>query len=336
VTPDQRATIVITTKNSPNRLKRVLNYHITKRTKSRIIIADYSIGRGIKATSDLVHIATKRGLDIRVEHFSRVNHDGEVLREIGDLITTPYAIYCRDSDIAVRQGIIEGVRFLDVNSSYIAAGGTRGTLIQCGDYMGTFYTECLEVESNYITERLATYLRTRIGTTNYLHRTDVWKKMFAYAKSTPNKWIGCEVLPSCISVMNGKIKNALIQIPQHGICRLESLNNNMDFFGSLTNRNYIKSLEVLKGVIKDHLIEGGLNREAAEEFCTREVWLSVLMSHLNDFTERYPNLKSTLDGYSKDLEQYPFKWKYPLLSHTIIGDPTIHRLRRVQFYSPFS
>lgn len=326
---DKKATIVIPTKNRPSRLKTSLQYYINKRFLGTILIADSSTGRSIKATASVVEKAKEEGLDIILQRCEKQKHDGDAIKAVNELIETPYAMYCGDDDIAVRQGVIECVDFLEKNHDYMAASGTKGTRIQCGTYVGMHYTGCLELETKYVTERLSAYMRTRICTTYYLHRTEVWKRMFEYADIMPNRWLGGEVLPCCISVMSGKIKNALAETSYHAIHRLNSEDSwiqNLSFIDMLTSEDYVKSAKVMRRVIIRYLVEGGVEQKVAEKIYTKEIWLSTLILLLNKFVERYPHLKYMIDEYSDSLNEYPYEWRRPGLSTTIVADPVLAKL----------
>lgn len=334
-TKEQKLSIIIPTKNRPSRLKQSLQYYIKKRFKGTLLIVDASTGRNIKVVDDLIIQAREAGLNIQIGHYGRHKHYGEAIKLAAAYVETPYVMYCRDDDTAIPRALIKCIEFLDMNPNYIAASGPRGTWVRKGNYNLVQYTRCLEVETDYITDRLSLYLRTRLCTTHYVHRIEVWREMFKYATLMPNKWLGGEVLPCCISVMSGRIKDVLTNSSYHAMIRShgpDSHVQNLNFLNVLHSEDYIKSARVLRRVVLKYLVDGGLDSETAGGFYDREMWLSTLILLMNKFVERYPNLKPLIDEYSQRLDNYPFEWKFDSYPSSCVTDPSINTLLKGELY----
>lgn len=322
---DKKVTIIIPTKNRSARLKIALQYYISKKFLGKIIVADYSTGRSINAVDAIVNMAKRKGLNLTLHKCSK-KHDGDAIKSANELIDTPYVMSCGDDCIAIRKSIIKCVEFLDWNHDYTAASGIRGTKLECGEYTGMHYTACLEVESKYILERLISYLRTRINTLNYVHRTEVWQDLFQYADMMPNEWLGAEVLPCCLSVMSGKIKDALTNKGYHAIHQLYNDKQNINFMEIVSSSDYAKSAKIMRKVIIRSLIEGGIDPNKAEKIYSKEIWLSTLFVMMNKFVEQHPQLKPIIDEYNSSLDNYPFEWRLLDLPTTLVSDPMLQKL----------
>jgi len=318
LTPDRKVTIIIPTKNHPSKLKRPLQYYISKRFQGQILIADQSSGRSAKATQSIVSNAKTQGLNIKIVNCLNQKHFGSAIRITNEYVKTPYVLATNDYDIAIYSGLTKCVEFLDLNSKYVAAGGIKGVQVQCGSSFGMHYTQCLEIETDYIAERLALYLRTRLHTINYLHRIEIWKEMFRYAHLMPNQLLAYEVLPSCISVMSGKIKDALKGSKYHAVFGGDDRNIvPSDLFDCISSVDYAISAKVMKSVVIQYLMKGGISQEQATVFYNRELWLSTLFVLSNKFVETFPETKPALDSYHKLLDVYPFYWRRHNLTYTL-------------------
>jgi len=326
---DKKITLIITTKNGSPKLRTALQYYNQKRFAGLIIIADLSTGRSIRATRNVVEDFQHSNLNLKLECCPTAAHEGEAIKNVNKSIRTPYVMYCCDGDRAIKGGIIECVNVLDKNPSYVAAGGTRGTRLQCGDNVGIFSTRCLEVESHYVTERLLSYLRSRVCTIHYVHRVGTWRQMFKYANMIPNRWLATEVLPSCISVSSGRIRDALKQTKYSTLVRLHGQDSFLHPVTSLSdfcNDEYIQSEKIVKRIVLRYLIRGGLDPYTAEQFYNREAWLNALFVLLNRFVASHPDMKEHLDAYVSTLNEYPFEWKLDNLRSTLVCDPFLTAL----------
>jgi len=321
-TLDKKVTIVIPTKERASKLAKTLDYYTRTEFKGDVIVADSSTEQA-SDVDELVQSASTNGLNIRLCKCIEQMHDGDAVKKANNLINTDYAMYCGDDDIAVQSGVMECVKFLEHNPEYTAASGVKGTEVGNQNRSQVQYTSCLQVEADSVVERFASYIRARICTTYYVHRTPTWIAMFEHADRMPNRWLGGEVLPCCISVMSGKIKDALSDRTTLAIYRIdtkESWIQNVSLFDMMFSHDYVDSLGIMKEVVVPYLVQDGISEALAEKIYDKEMWLSTVALLLNRFVERYPHLKQVIDMYSQSLESYPFEWLRPTMSDAIIGD----------------
>jgi hypothetical protein len=213
-----------------------------------------------------------------------------------------------------------------MNSDYVAASGHTSARLQQNNVTWVHIIPCLELTTRYIEERLATYLRAGLNTLTYVHRTEVWKTMFKDTHLISDKWLGSELLPCALSALSGKIANVLKSslypaVAQHSEWMDETVHNNL--FSVLTTQSHVRSTKVVRGLILQHLIEGGMSPQHAREFYDREIWLHVLLLLTQHFMGAHPNLNSVVGQYCHLLEKYPFSWRRPKLGTSLTEEPNL-------------
>jgi glycosyltransferase domain-containing protein len=206
---DPRVTLLLPTMNRPDFVLRLLRYYAGIRFQGRIIIGDSSLP---------VHVEeTRRGLtpfvntlDIDYEAFPGLGL-ADCWKQLIDRTTTSYAAYLADDDFLVPRSLDACARFLDEHPDYAAAHGAglgitldshglHGQVVQCDYYRQTIS------EADRPSERLSAHLDHYTVTLFAVHRTETWRLMFKDVHAIPDMSFGAELLPCCLSVVYGKVK----------------------------------------------------------------------------------------------------------------------------------
>lgn len=151
----ENVTVLIPEHNRPERLRRLIGYYAG--TGAKLLIPD---------SSDKPYDGPVDSPDIVYRHFPRT-HMLVKVREVMDLIQTPYVLYCADDDFAVPGAIAEITRFLDANPGFVIAQGHYLTFTPRRDGRVDFYPRYIR---NFL---------NRIDHDNPMNRLDAEKGMYA-------------------------------------------------------------------------------------------------------------------------------------------------------------
>ena len=202
-------TMIIPTMNRSDFLIRLLNYYANTNYKHWIIIGDSSDARHIEKTINAIK-GLKGKLKIIHREYPGLSNI-ECAQQMTQLISTPYAVFIADDDFLVSNGLEQSVAFLEKHQGYIAAHGvaTRFSLQSSGPYgqfAGSSNYRLPSVEADTASQRILNYLDNYSVTLFCVHRTKCWRTMFKDAASLTDKSFGGELLPCCLSVIQGKVK----------------------------------------------------------------------------------------------------------------------------------
>lgn len=212
MTPPGRApgvTLLLPTKNRPEFVVRLLEYYADVGFDDRILIGDSS---GPEGVAHVREAARRLAARIDVEHVPCPALGlAESWRELIHRVSTPYAAYLADDDFLVPRSLSQCARFLDTHPEYVAAHGAgvvveldsnalTGNVVWCGYYDQTVS------EADSGGERLRAHLSRYTVSLFSVHRADAWRAMFERVHLAPDMSFGAELLPSCLSVVLGKVK----------------------------------------------------------------------------------------------------------------------------------
>lgn len=204
--------LIIPTYNRPHFLKRLLRYFQQQEFPYRIVVADSSSAPACDANLSIV-ASLRNNLSIRYEKYPFEIHLALKIAQALSGVDSKYAVICADDDFLVPKAIELCVRFLEANSDYSIAHGravrlkyksieTRG---DHNDLRINAYPQC-DIGHNDPGVRLQKHLANYSATFYSVHRrSDLMRNMqLSYDNS-----IDCrfgEVLPSCLSIIQGKAK----------------------------------------------------------------------------------------------------------------------------------
>lgn len=201
--------ILIPTMNRSDFLMRLLNYYADNNYKYQILIGDSSNAKHIEITKKAIE-QFKGKLRITYREYPGINV-AECLRQLTKLVTTPYAVFIADDDFLVPDGLEQCMKFLDDHGDYIAAHG-MGISIRLrsngsyGKFLGCTKYRLPVIEEDTASKRLLNHLKDYSVTLFCVHRTEAWRTMCQEDVGLVDTAFRAELLPCCLSVIQGKVK----------------------------------------------------------------------------------------------------------------------------------
>lgn len=260
-------TLVISTLERPSHLVRLLQFYRQQDFPGRILVGD----AGGTETSAIIqaHITgIQEGLDIQYHHWP----GAPLLQILGltaSMVETPYVAYMADRDFLIPDTLERCIEFLENHPDYVAANGIardyeiikRG----CSDRMRILGSYTIRPkEHDKASERLYGYLANYTYHLNSLHRTEIWRSLWARPDEPADRFFAEELLPSTLSVVMGKTKHLDYLYLYHN--RRDSELDNLNCHGLtwISKPEFSTSYRVFEDQIADSLsrIEGMSLEEA--------------------------------------------------------------------------
>jgi glycosyltransferase domain-containing protein len=206
---DLRVTLLIPTLNRPEFVIRLLRYYAEVGFTGRIAVGDSSDAAGVRLTRAEVE-RLKGALDIDYVELPGLGL-ADSWKHLIDRLSTPYAAYLADDDFLVPTSLDKCARFLAEHTDYAAAHGAGlGVTLDTNGLFGKvmlcdYYAQTVS-EADLASERLRQHLERYSVTLFAVHRTETWRAMFEDVHLIPDMSFGAELLPCCLSVVHGKVK----------------------------------------------------------------------------------------------------------------------------------
>jgi glycosyltransferase domain-containing protein len=202
-------TLLIPTMNRPEFVARLLRYYASVGFTGRISIGDSSGPQGVSAAREAV-TSVGDTLDVEYAEYPGLGL-GDCWKRMIDRLTTPYAAYLADDDFLVPAAVDRCVRFLAGHPDYSAAHGAGvGVTLDTNGLFGNVvvcdYYEQTVSEAESASERLRRHLERYTVTLFAVHRAETWRAMFSDVQLIKDMSFGGELLPCCLSVVYGKVK----------------------------------------------------------------------------------------------------------------------------------
>ena len=195
--------------NRSDFLIRLLSYYADTHCKYSIFIADASNPEHVKITKNALKQLNEK-LHIMYYEYPGLSIE-ECTRRLIQLVSTPYVVFVADDDFLITNGLEQCVQFLENHPDYIAAHGmaVRFRLRSNGSYgkfLGCSPYKLPVIEANTASQRLIEHLQNYSVTLFCVHRIEGWRAMYPDDVHFTDKAFGAELLPCCLSVIYGKIK----------------------------------------------------------------------------------------------------------------------------------
>jgi glycosyltransferase domain-containing protein len=206
--------IIIPTMNRPKLLLRLLQYLSSLEFDGHILIGDSSSAKIFREVE--VDLEVLKG-KLSITHCHIPGHSvAAAVVHMNKYLTTSYVCLIPDDDFIVPQTVGACIKFLDEHDDYVAAHGLGLTI---GSFSGNsqivdrvaFYRQTVSSEET-ASARLQRHLESYSVSLFSVHRSEVWSKMFMNV-ATPlsraefyEKSFMDELLPCCLSVVYGKVK----------------------------------------------------------------------------------------------------------------------------------
>jgi glycosyltransferase domain-containing protein len=206
---NEAVTLLIPTMNRPEFVERLLRYYASVGFTGRISIGDSSGPDGVRAAREAVKLVGG-ALDVDYVEYPGLGL-GDCWKQMIDRLVTPYAAYLADDDFLVPAAVDRCVRFLAEHRDYAAAHGaglgvTLDTNGLSGNVVVCDYYEQTVSEADLASERLRQHLERYTVTLFAVHRAGTWRAMFKDVHLIKDMSFGAELLPCCLSVVFGKVK----------------------------------------------------------------------------------------------------------------------------------
>jgi glycosyltransferase domain-containing protein len=114
--------LVIPTRNRPNRLRRLLDYYDKYGKGFNIIIADSSSNDNKKLNKKSVLIFSNLDIHYIDKYPSKIESSHKINNAL-NYVNTKYSVLCADDDFIIPNGINKSVDFLEKNSDFSVAQG---------------------------------------------------------------------------------------------------------------------------------------------------------------------------------------------------------------------
>jgi glycosyltransferase domain-containing protein len=202
-------TLLIPTMNRPEFVARLLRYYASVGYKGRVSIGDSSGPEGVSAALAAVK-SVAGALDVDYAEYPGLGL-ADCWKAMIDRLTTPYAAYLADDDFLVPAAVEQCAQFLSERPDYAAAHGAGlGVTLDTNGLFGNVvvcdYYEQTVSEAAQPSERLRQHLERYTVTLFAVHRAETWRAMFKDVHRIKDMSFGAELLPCCLSVVYGKIK----------------------------------------------------------------------------------------------------------------------------------
>lgn len=206
---EARITLLIPTMNRPDFLIRLLRYYWALDFQGCICIGDSSAAPHIERTKKAIGELQGK-LNIIYREYPQAN-TSECLLRLLDSVSTPYVAFVADDDFLVPSALEKCAFFLDNHPDYNAVHGLGIAIwLQSGGLYGQvaslvrYQQPVLEAES--ASQRLLDHLSNYTVTLFSVHRVESWREMFRDTSLMKDWTFACELLPCCMSVIQGKVK----------------------------------------------------------------------------------------------------------------------------------
>lgn len=275
--------ILVPTKNRPEFTLRLLRYYRDAGFKGRLVIADSSSPEHAQRIEQAARaVADRVAVDYRA--FPAESYSEVVRAQLRD-ISTPYVVLLGDDDYLVPNGLERCVEFLNSAPEYHAAHGqaacfilnapgAHGELLSFGPYKQR------AVEGETGAARLAQYLGDYFTLLYSVHRTESFRWMHRDMQVPFHPTFTEEMLPSCLSVVRGKIKElqTLYYVRQRPPCDASAVP--FDFFEWMTDERFSGAYRGFRDRVADTLSrQDGLTLEQAHDAIKR-AFLSLMVQGL--------------------------------------------------------
>jgi len=276
--------ILIPTINRSEFVRRALQYYAQTGFNGWVCLGDSSneehqanIRAAIQSVQDRLHVIYR--------YFPSPPYTNAALclRELIELVPTPYAVYSGDDDFLVPRTLEKCAAFLKAHPDYSAVNGLSVALTLNGAGAHGEITEARSVgaqrlESPRALERWVGYVRQSMSTQYYVHSLDAWRRMYRDAPNVPSRYLGPEFLPGSLSAILGKITDidelaCVFQVNQakNFGWRIHSL------YALMMSPQWTASVHAVRESIIQALMEqDGLSREETQRVFDQEFW-----RHLN-------------------------------------------------------
>jgi len=276
-------TIVIPTRNRPDFLARLLLYYERVSCPYPILVGDSSDGDCRKEVLNLInHFSKKLSLSLREHPHNPTHGPGEgtisCMAHILNDIQTPYVAFNADDDFLIPRTLKKCVEFLEGHPDYSTVHGEAVLFALKDGFVGgeiqaTSRYSQRALEFPLATKRLFENLRKFLTTEFSVKRTSLMRKTWQvlHQLHLDNYW--GELLVSCLSVIDGKVKKLedLYMVRQGHLLQTGAVSRGL--FTWLASQNFAEQHRLFSDCLSRALVQcGALNEEEARELVKKAFW----------------------------------------------------------------
>lgn len=201
--------LLIPTINRSEFLIRQLNYYKDTGFQGQICIVDSSSTGHVEATRRAIE-GFHRALTINYLEYPGLS-DSQAIKRLCEIAVRPYAAFVADDDFLIPEAMEQCAGFLDEHSDYNSAHGKALTISlksrgAYGQIAGARPYPQPVTEAESATQRIQEHLGSYEVTLFSVHRSESWRRMYRNISSLSDRTFAGELLPCCLSVIQGKVK----------------------------------------------------------------------------------------------------------------------------------
>lgn len=301
-------TLLVPTLNRSDFLIRQLNYYNAVGFKGTICIGDSSTAEHVERTRRVI-TALLGNLSIFYGEYPNLS-ESACVEKLLDHVSTDYAAIVEDDDFLVPSSLEQCVQFLYEHADYNAAHGVAAVIkaqaigVQSseayGRLTGAGYYRQAVLEARSASQRLVDYLGNYSGSLwSSVQRVDSWRAMYKDISLVSSRTFAGELLPFCISVIQGKVKELdclyLIRQVHEGQYLLP------DNYDWITGPNWLPSYQLFRDRLSKELADqDGISLDDAREVVKEAFWSYLARSLNRKWEGRYGQAGA---GYRQRLRQ---------------------------------
>jgi glycosyltransferase domain-containing protein len=271
-------------------LQRVIKYYENVGLKSKIIIGDSSIQEHAEANVKLIE-SSKLNIKYKYYPSEKFPSDSHAIVKMIESVDTSYVVFQGDDDFLVPSSLEKCAEFLDDNLEYVAAYGLRVNVTyknDIGEIETGYLVKPVEFLSESPVDRWALYMQTGLSTQYYVHRTEVWRRMYKRVSEMFCRYIGPELLPCSLTAISGKTKmlDTLHYVMQKGNFKVVDFSKT-SLFSMINTPEWSPSQKIYHEEIVSALIESGVSERAAEWQFMKHFYHHVANVMLNQYIRKY-------------------------------------------------
>ena len=253
-----RVTLVIPTLGRPEFLARALGYYAAVAPSWPILVADSSRQDAARANAR----TASRSPSVRYRAFANDVPVGMKIARALDEVETSYAVLAADDDFLVPRSLDAGSRWLDEHADYALVHGQAGyVVLESGAAvhgrpvgLGRYGQRGLEQAS--ASARLLDHMGSYRTTFYSLQRTDALRRQWALTASIHADYQFVELLPSCLSVIQGKARcQKGLHMVRQGHAQQTSVTNQRRLIDWIGDADWSRQFQAARQLLVEALVE---------------------------------------------------------------------------------
>lgn len=282
-------TLLIPTINRSDFLVRLLRYYSDLGFQGRICIGDSSNPMHVEQTKRAIK-ALQGKLNIVYRGYPHLN-EAECSQQLLDFVSTSYAAWVADDDFLVPTALEQCALFLDGHPDYNAAHGVAAlfSLQSSGAYgqvAGAGHYRQPVIEGESASQRLLDHLSNYSNVQFSVHRVDSLRAMYGNVSLLADRAFGSELLPCCLSIIQGKVKELdYLYLVRQGHDQRYLLPDPFDWISS---PNWLPSYQVFCDCLAEELVrQDGISLDEARAVVKQAFWAYLAKGLTKKWQDRY-------------------------------------------------